>query len=93
MEKSRLAAAIKYNGSKDKAPKVTAKGRGVVADKIIELAKTNDIPIKSDPGLVQILCKLDIDEHIPEDLYKAVAEILAFVYSINSKLSEKNMSI
>jgi flagellar biosynthesis protein len=92
MEKSKLAAAIRYNGSKDNAPRVTAKGRGVIADKIIELAKKNDIPIKSDPGLVQILCKLDIDEQIPEDLYKAVAEILAFVYSINSKLNE-NKSI
>jgi flagellar biosynthesis protein len=65
MKKTRSAAAIKYNSSKDKAPKITAKGHGVVADKIIELAKTHDIPIKSDPGLVQILCKLEIVNKFP----------------------------
>jgi len=88
-KKTKLAAAIRYNGTADVAPKVTAKGRGVVAEKIIELAEKNNIPIKNDPGLVQILCKLEIDEQIPEDLYKAVAEVLAYVYSVNSKLREK----
>lgn len=90
-KKTKLAAAIRYNGSTDVAPKVTAKGRGVVAEKIIALAKKNDIPIKNDPALVQILCKLEIDEQIPENLYKAVAEILAYVYSVNSKLREKKV--
>jgi len=88
-KKTKLAAAIRYDGTSDVAPKVTAKGRGVVAEKIIELAKKNNIPIQNDPGLVQILCKLEIDEQIPEALYKAVAEVLAYVYSVNSKLREK----
>jgi len=89
-EKKRiLAAAIRYDGVKDAGPRVTAKGRGVVAEKMIELVEKNGIPIKNDPELVQILSKLDIDEQIPEDLYRAVAEILAFVYSMNSKLREK----
>jgi flagellar biosynthesis protein len=73
-----LAAALKYDTRKDAAPKVIAKGQGITAEKIIELAK-------SDPGLVQILSKLDIDEQIPGELYKAVAEILAFVYSANNR--------
>jgi len=85
-----LAAAIRYDGVHDVAPRVTAKGQGVIAENIIELAKKNDIPIKNDPELVQILSKLDIDEQIPEDLYRAVAEILSFVYSVNSKLRERN---
>jgi flagellar biosynthesis protein len=89
MKKVQLAAAISYDGTVDVAPKVTAKGRGFIAEKIIELAQKNNIPVRNDPGLVQILCRLDIDEQIPEDLYKAVAEILAYVYSINSKLSQK----
>jgi flagellar biosynthesis protein len=82
------AAALKYDIMKDSAPKVIAKGHGTIADKIIELAKINNVPIKSDPGLVQILSKLDIDEQIPAELYKAVAEILAFVYSANNRYRE-----
>jgi flagellar biosynthesis protein len=83
-----VAAALKYDTRKDAAPKVVAKGQGSIAEKIIELAKKNNVPIKSDPGLVQILSKLDIDEQIPTELYKAVAEILAFVYSANNRYRE-----
>lgn len=84
-EKIRIAAAVKYDAGKDEAPVLTAKGRGTIAEKIISLAKKNGIPIKEDPNLVQILSKLEIDEQIPPQLYKAVAEILAFVYSLNEK--------
>jgi flagellar biosynthesis protein len=80
-----VAAAIKYDHLKDAAPQVVAKGRGVIAEKIIELAKKHNVPIKNDPTLIQILSKLDIDEKIPVELYKAVAEILAFVYSANNR--------
>jgi flagellar biosynthesis protein len=80
-----VAAALKYTAELDTAPKVIAKGRGSIAEKIIELAKKNNISIKSDPNLVQILSKLDIDEQIPVELYRAVAEILAFVYSVNNR--------
>jgi flagellar biosynthesis protein len=87
-KKTPLAAALKYDREKDAAPRVSAKGRGAIAEKIIELARKNHIPIKSDPALVQILSKLDLDEQIPVELYKAVAEILAFVYSVNSRKRE-----
>jgi flagellar biosynthesis protein len=83
-----VAAALTYDTRKDAAPKVIAKGQGTIAEKIIELAKKNNVPIKSDPGLVQILSKLDIDEQIPVELYKAVAKILAFVYSANNRYRE-----
>ena len=83
-----VAAALKYDTRKDAAPKVIAKGQGTIAEKIIELAKKNNVPIKSDPGLVHILSKLDIDEQIPLELYKAVAEVLAFVYSANDRYRE-----
>jgi flagellar biosynthesis protein len=83
-----IAAALKYDRKKDIAPKVIAKGKGALAEKIIELAKQNNIPLKSDPALVQILSRLDIDDEIPVALYKAVAEILAFVYSINNQYKE-----
>ncbi len=80
-----LAAAIKYDAKKDRAPRLTAKGRGLIAEKIIALAKEHDIPIKEDPHLVQILYRLDLDEEIPAELYRAVAEILAFVYTLNEQ--------
>ncbi len=85
--KRTVAAAIRYDPEKDTAPRVTAKGKGYVADKIIELAKKHGIPVKNDPGLVEILSRLDIDEQIPVEVYRAVAEILAFVYSLNSNRS------
>lgn len=78
------AVALKYDREKSDAPKVAAKGRGKVAEKIIELAKKFDIPIKDDPDLVEVLSSLEIDEEIPPEIYGAVAELLAFVYSINS---------
>lgn len=83
-----LAAALQYEQDKDKAPKITAKGKGLIAERIIELARENGIPIQQDPGLVQILCKLDIDEEIPVELYRAIAELLAFVYSMNERRRE-----
>jgi flagellar biosynthesis protein len=84
-ENQLLAAALQYEQDKDKAPKITARGKGLIAEKIIELARENGIPIQQNPGLVQILCKLDIDEEIPVELYRAIAELLAFVYSINER--------
>ncbi|MFZ3114955.1 MAG: EscU/YscU/HrcU family type III secretion system export apparatus switch protein [Syntrophales bacterium] len=90
-KKTLLAAAVKYDRKKDAAPRVTAQGRGILAEKIIELARKNDVPLKSDPALVQILSKLDIDEQIPVEIYKAVAEILAFVYSVNEKRRENQL--
>jgi flagellar biosynthesis protein len=83
-----IAAALKYDRQKDSAPKVVAKGRGVIAERIIELAREHDVPVRNDPALVQILSRLDIDEQIPVELYKAVAEILAFVYSANNSHRE-----
>ena len=86
---SKVAAAIRYDAARDDAPKLTAKGKGHVAERIIELARQHDIPIRSDKALIQILSQLDIDQHIPPELYKAVAEILAFVYSANEKYREE----
>ena len=87
--KNTIVAAIKYDDKRDTAPKVTAKGRGSIAEKIIKLAMEHNIPIKKDPALVEILSRLDIDEEIPPELYKAIAEILAFVYSVNEQYRER----
>ncbi len=81
----RKAVALKYIPKKDRAPKVTAKGSGLIAEKIIELAREHGIPLKEDPALVQILAQLDLYQEIPPAVYIIVAEILAFVYSMNKK--------
>jgi len=78
-----MAAAIKYDPEKRNAPAVTASGKGTVAEKIIELARDQGVPIKNDPDLIQVLSKLKVGSEIPTELYRAVAEILAFVYSLN----------
>ena len=79
------AVALKYDRSEDDAPRVVAKGQGKIAEKIIELAIKHGIPIKDDPDLIEVLSSLDIDQEIPSEIYVAVAELLAFVYSANSK--------
>ena len=65
---------------------MTAKGRGILADRIIEVARENGVPIQSDPDLVEVLAALDLESEIPEEVYAVVAELLAFVYRINNKM-------
>ncbi len=91
MQKKQMkkAVALQYDKAKHDAPTVTAKGQGLVAEKIIELAHKYDIPIKDDPDLIEVLSSLEINEEIPPDIYAVVAELLAFVYSINSKRDKK----
>lgn len=80
-----LAVALKYNEETDTAPKVVAKGRRKAAEKILEIAREKGVPIKEDKNLGQLLYKVDLDETVPEELYKAVAEVLAFLYFIEEK--------
>jgi len=84
----RKAVALKYEADKDTAPKVVAKGRGFIAQKIIELARQHGVPLKEDEALVEVLSKLDLYEEIPVELYKAVAEILVFVYQIKGRIGK-----
>lgn len=86
MTDSKKAVALKYEAEKDTAPKVVAKGRGFIAQKIIELARQHGVPMKEDDALVEVLSKLDIYEEIPVELYKAVAEILVFVYQVKGRI-------
>lgn len=82
------ATALKYDSTKDLAPKLVAKGDSVIAEKIIELAKQNNIPIREDADMVEILNLLEIDEEIPIELYSIVAEIFAFLYNVNKSYSK-----
>ena len=84
-EKNKKAVALGYNRDKDNAPKVLASGSGEVAKNIINLAKSHDIPIKEDADLVEILSKVDLNQEVPPNLYKAVAEIFSFLYKMTNK--------
>lgn len=77
------AVALKYDANISSAPVVKSKGLGKVAERIIQIAKENNIPIKEDPNLVELLIQIDLEKEIPSELYKVVAEILAFVYRLN----------
>ena len=80
----RKAVALEYQKTSP-APKVTAKGKGEVAERIIQLAQLADVPLYEDPDLVEVLQRLDINELIPPQLYQVVAETLAFVYLLNQE--------
>ncbi len=84
----KMAAALQYKPKKDNAPRLMAKGKGWLAEKIIQTAREHNIPLKEDPHLVEILSTLDLYEEIPQNLYKAVAEILIFLYRMNNKVLE-----
>ena len=84
-KKSKKAVALRYKTGDDNAPRVTAKGTGLIAEKIIEMARKHGIPIKDDPDLIEVLSRLDLNEEIPPELYVVVAELLAFVYRLNGK--------
>ncbi len=78
------AAALGYDRGSDDAPRLLARGGGDVAENIIAVAQEHGIPIERDPDLLQCLAPLDIGGEIPVDAYRAVAEILAFLYEKNS---------
>lgn len=84
-DKNKIAVALTYERGIDESPKMAAKGKGLIAERIIELAKANGVEIKRDEDLAVMLEKLDIDMPIPVEAYVAVAEILAFVYKQNAK--------
>jgi flagellar biosynthesis protein len=80
---SSLAVALHYNGNG--APRVVAKGGGVVAYKIIETAREHRIPLEEDAALAASLSRLDLGAEVPRELYVAVANVLAFAWAVTGK--------
>ncbi len=78
-----IAVALHYDG--DTAPQITAKGSGELAEQILAIAKQHDVPLQENNELVQLLSQLELGEQIPEELYLAVAEIIAFTYLLKGK--------
>ncbi|OCL85649.1 EscU/YscU/HrcU family type III secretion system export apparatus switch protein [Arcobacter porcinus] len=83
--KIKKAVALDYEKGVDSAPKVVAKAKGEAAKNIIKIANENQIPIKKDEDLVELLSKIDIGKEIPNSIYKAVAEIFAFIYELSNE--------
>ncbi|QYZ64825.1 MAG: flagellar protein FhlB [Gammaproteobacteria bacterium (ex Lamellibrachia satsuma)] len=81
--KPNLAIALNYDG--ENAPKLTAKGRGELAERILALAEENDVPLHEDAELAALLSQIPLGDEIPEALYRAIAEVIAFAYILSGK--------
>ncbi len=78
-----LAVALQYDGGR--APRVTAKGMGELAERIVALAQAHEVPLDRDRALARLLSSLELEEEIPETLYRVVAEVLAFAYLLKGR--------
>jgi len=85
VEAQRLAVALAYRKEQDSAPRVVARGRGMLADAIIERAREAGVYVHESRELVALLMQVDLDQRIPQQLYIAVAELLAWLYRIESR--------
>ena len=84
------AIAIKYDKDSKKAPTIVASGRGKIAKQIVTLAEENQIPMLEDPKLSKLLSSLKIKSEIPSNLFKVVAEILAFIFYLEKMASKRS---
>ena len=74
-----IAVALQYDRGTTGAPRVVATGRGHVSERIVEVAREHGIPLQKDPGLAAALSTVELDQEIPAQLYKAVAQVLGFI--------------
>jgi flagellar biosynthesis protein len=84
-ERPRRAAALRYDKEQAGAPKVVAAGAGLIADRIVELAREQGVPVREDPALAEALVRLELEQEIPSDLFAAVAEVLVWAYGLEPK--------
>lgn len=88
-KKPKIAVALRYKNNQDKAPVVTASGQGRMAEKIIALARENKIPVEENAPLAEALRKLTPGQEIPEELYEAVAILLAYIMEMDTRARKK----
>jgi flagellar biosynthesis protein len=88
-QKREKAVALRYKSEKDSAPKVVAKGEGLVAKRILEVAREHGIPVSQNDDLVELLAQVELDREIPSELYGAVAEILSWIYRANESIKKE----
>ncbi|MBF0133003.1 MAG: EscU/YscU/HrcU family type III secretion system export apparatus switch protein [Magnetococcales bacterium] len=87
--KRRQAVALRYQRGKDTSPRVTASGKGRIAEVIMKKAEEAGVTLMEDPDLVAVLGKIPVGQAIPPQLYRAVAEVLAYVYRINKTFDQR----
>jgi len=92
-KKPKKAVAVKYRPPDDNVPRVVAKGRGELAERILRLAREHNVPVRQDADLTELLSTLDINQEIPTELYQVIAEVLAWVYRLNQNESLKNIPV
>lgn len=88
--KRKEAVALSYDPGVSDAPKVIAKGKGKIAENILQRAAEHEIPVQEDPSLVELLGQLNVNETIPEELYQAVSEVFAYIYRLDRQKGSKN---
>jgi flagellar biosynthesis protein len=79
------AAALEFAPSRQTAPRLVAKGDGLIAERILAIAREHGIPIREDRALVDLLARLDLNDQIPPELYGLVAEVIAWVYRMQAR--------
>jgi flagellar biosynthesis protein len=84
-ERPRRAAALRYDKDKNSAPTVVAAGAGLIADRIVEIAREQGLPVREDPALAEALARLELEQEIPSELFAAVAEVLVWAYGLENK--------
>ena len=84
-EKPRRAAALRYDREHDGAPRVVAAGAGLIADRIVEIAREQGLPVREDPALAEALVRLELEQEIPSELFVAVAEVLVWAYRLEKQ--------
>ncbi|MCT9822946.1 EscU/YscU/HrcU family type III secretion system export apparatus switch protein [Pseudomonas sp. Y39-6] len=82
----RQAIALKYDGQQ--APTLTAKGDDALAEAILKLARENEVPIYENAELVKLLARMELGDSIPEELYRTIAEIIAFAWTLKGKFPQ-----
>ena len=81
----RITVALKHERASEGAPRVSAKGQGELAERILALAREHDVPVREDRDLLELLAACDLGDEIPVELYAAVAELLASLYRLNGE--------
>lgn len=83
------AIALVYHQAQDAAPRVVAKGSGIIAEKMLETARQNAVPVYQNKALSNMLMAVDLDREIPRELYHAVAEVLAYIYRVDQSIGKR----
>jgi flagellar biosynthesis protein len=91
-ERPRRAAALRYDKDENSAPKVVAAGAGLLAERIVEIAREQGLPVREDPALAEALARLELEQEIPSELFVAVAEVLVWAYRLEQPTRRSSIS-